>query len=332
MTTRVSAVIITLLLLAGYAVPDTIYLKGGDALEGTVLEVREDAVIVSLRGLAGSRLEVPRSRISDYGLYEIRRRRIDPASAADHEKLGDWALDRRLFAFAMQEYQTAGELAGEPIPEEILRKLRAASVGCGTDKLERADALSEEGLREEARTLYEDILANHPDCTAAEEAKKRLTALNRRTTAELRAERRARAAEAVREDVDKEIGTARALLVEGDAHRRSGQLLSGHLGAAEDAFLLAIEAYHRAGNILRELEARPEGTNRKEAFASLEKSRVAKLLEVFIDIGHNFVVKGNLIKANHYVGLSLAIDPNAPKALALRDVIGFAVGSDRFPR
>ncbi|MHC4858556.1 MAG: hypothetical protein ACYTDY_00530 [Planctomycetota bacterium] len=64
----------------------------------------------------------------------------------------------------------------------------------------------------------------------------------------------------------------------------------------------------------------------------LDGTLVKRLGATYVDVGHNYVVKGNIVKANHYMGLALAIDPNDPRALALRQAIALATASDRFPR
>ena len=64
----------------------------------------------------------------------------------------------------------------------------------------------------------------------------------------------------------------------------------------------------------------------------LDGTLVRRLGTTYVDVGHNFIVKGNLVKANHFMGLALAIDPNDPRALGLRQAIAFASGNDRYPR
>ncbi|MHC4469521.1 MAG: hypothetical protein ACYTDY_06750 [Planctomycetota bacterium] len=96
-----SATAIGVLLIASGAMAETVYLKGGGSLQGEVLELSEDALVMTIEGLEGSKVEVPLARVSDYSLYVLKRARIDKDSVPDHEKLGDWAMGRGLLAFAM---------------------------------------------------------------------------------------------------------------------------------------------------------------------------------------------------------------------------------------
>ncbi|MHC4858557.1 MAG: hypothetical protein ACYTDY_00535 [Planctomycetota bacterium] len=176
MGARGTLTVAVLLLLASVVAADTIYLKRGSTLEGKVLDLEEDAVILTLDGVKGSRVVVPLSQVSDYGVYELRRSRIED-SVAGHEKLGDWALKKGLFGFAMWEYRAALDLAGDGAEKGLREKLTVASHSCGRDKLERGTALVSEGRLLDARDFFRDIVKNHPTCPAAKEAKKRITEL-----------------------------------------------------------------------------------------------------------------------------------------------------------
>ncbi|MHC4473801.1 MAG: hypothetical protein ACYS99_22930, partial [Planctomycetota bacterium] len=174
MTRILTAAAAAVLLAAGAASADTIYLKGGASLEGEVLEMGEDALVLTLAGLEGSRVTVPLSRISDYSLYELKRARIDTKSAADREGLGDWALERGLLAFALQEYRAALKIAGDSASAALKAKLAKTSGKCGADVLERAKRLRAEGQLEDAKQLLQYILKSYPGCAAAETAKEEL--------------------------------------------------------------------------------------------------------------------------------------------------------------
>ncbi len=323
---------VLVMLLAGAASAETIYLKEGATLKGKILEVSSDAIYLSLEGLQGSRIKVPVDRISDYGLYEIKRMRIDRNSVAAREKLGDWALDRGLFGFAMWEYEAAVKIAGKDAPGELTRKLALASASCGQDKLERGYRLAQEGSLEEARRLFKDIVKSHPACPSAKRAKTEIDRLNRRIAESRIAEREKREAEESVRDLKKGLDIVKSLIVDGERLRTLGLNQSGHFGRAEDAFFGSIQAYGRSRKVLQKVGALPGAAQRAREFVKLEKTLADRHLEVYVDLGHNFVAKGNLVKANHYMGLALAIDPNYPKALDLRLAIAIATASDRFPR
>lgn len=321
-----------LLLLAGVGQAETVYLRGGGTLEGKVLELGPEKLAMTLDGIEGARVEIPLSRVADYGLYELKRARIDPSSPADHEALGDWARDRDLFAFAMEEYAASAKLVGEDAPAALAKKLKEASDRCGRDKLERGNRLEEEGRTAEAIRFYRNILEEHPTCPAADTARERIGSLRAERAQATAADREEQAKQAGIEEVEEGLALATELRDKGDRLRRLGLLESGSLGKAEDDFLGAIQAYRRAEEFLKDLAERPGADDEKTDIGARRQALRSRLVEVYVDLGHNFVVKGNLIAANRYMGLALSIDPNDPKALALRQAIAIATGSDNWGR
>jgi tetratricopeptide (TPR) repeat protein len=231
----------------------------------------------------------------------------------------------------MWEFQAALDLAGDS-PEGIRKKLSVASSLCGRDKLERGLALIGEGRLEDARDFFRDVVKNHPRCPAAKEAKGHVSELTQRILKNRREEReKAKAGKAVA-SLAEGISDAREHLARGDQLRKLGFSRSGSLGKAEDAFQASIESYGRGRKTLDGLLGLAGIERRIKEIRELDRSLVGRLGAVYVDLGHNYIVKGNLVKANRYMGLALAIDPNDPRALALRQAIGIASGTDRFPR
>lgn len=332
MIRRTMALAAALVLTAAAAGADEVYLRGGRTLRGEVKEIREKSLVMSVEGIAGSRVEIPLTEISDFGLYELKRARLDPGSAGAHEALGDWSIERGLFAFAMEEYAAAAKLAGDGASAELLKKLEDASARCGRDKLDRGDRLVAEGNRPEAIRYFRNILEEHPTCPAAGAAKERIEILKREIEAERKAAEAATAAEEETREVEEVLALVEELEETGDRMRKLGYLDSGSFGRAEDDFLAAIAAYERARDLLDRLEKRPGTAGRQAEVRKARTDLTRRLIDVYVDIGHNYVVKGNLVKANHYMGLALSLDPNDPKALALRQAIAYATGNDRWGR
>ncbi len=321
-----------LLILTGLATAETVYLKGGGSLEGRVLELSDKSLTMTIEGVEGSRVELPLARVSDYSLFELRRARIDGDSAAAHERLGDWANGRGLLAFAMDEYGLAVKISGDDATPELRNKLADSSSLCGADKLARGKKLAAEGELAEARSFFRDILKNHPTCLAAAAAREQVSVLTERINNERKmARERVRTAETA-QNVEDGIKAARKLIDEGDRLRQVGLFRSGSLGKAEDAFLAAITAYERARAIIARVAKLPAARGREKDLQASNSMIQARLLTVYVDVGHNFIVKGNLIRANRYMGLALAIDPNDPRALALRSSIAMATANDRWGR
>ncbi len=321
-----------LLILVGVAMAETVYLKGGGSLEGRVLDLSEKTLTMTIEGVEGSKVEVPLSRVSDYSLFELKRARLSGDSAADHEKLGDWANERNLLAFAMDEYALAVKISGEAVTAELQKKLDDASSRCGADKLSRAQKLVSAGELVEARSYLRDILKNNPRCPSASTAREQVKVLSGRIDKERRMARERVRAEAAAESFEDGLKSVRKQIDEGDRLRQVGLFRSGSLGKAEDAFLAAIAVYEQARAVTVRAGKMPAARGREKDLLELSSAIETRLLTVYVDVGHNFIVKGNLIKANHYMGLALAIDPNDPKALALRSSIAAATANDRWGR
>ncbi|MHC4469514.1 MAG: hypothetical protein ACYTDY_12290 [Planctomycetota bacterium] len=310
------------LLLASSSEAELVYLRGGTVIRGEVVEMRKDTLVMSLEGLEDSRVEIPFSRISDFSLYELKRARIDQASSGDHERLGDWAMQRRLFTFAMEEYSAAVRRAGDEASEQLEKKRDSAATRCAIDKLERGRALVEKGRLKEAREFFLDIVKNHPFCPVAKTADK----LVARIEEQIAAEQRKSEAEADLRDVTDGLRLVQHLIKEGDRLRRLGYLDSGNLGKAEDDFLAAIEEFRRALRLLDRVADLP-GTREKfvrEKILQVLDGVNRRLVDTYVDVGHNYILKGNLIVASRYMGLALTIDPYSPKALGLRQSISAA--------
>ncbi|MHC4469520.1 MAG: hypothetical protein ACYTDY_06755 [Planctomycetota bacterium] len=179
-----------------------------------------------------------------------------------------------------------------------------------------------------ARSFFRDILTNHPTCPAATAAREQVKLLDERIKKERKQAREKRAAAKSVKTVEDGLKTAKDLQEKGDRMRDLGLRESGSLGRAENDFLAAIDSYRRAKAVLVRVRKLPAAREKEDEIRSLEDSLQSRLLEAYVDVGHNFIVKGNLIQANLYMGLALAIDPNNPKALALRQAIAAATAND----
>jgi len=328
----IGPIVVVLLLLGTNAFADTIYLKGGGVMRGEVLSIGEDALLLSLDGLDGATVKLPLSRISDFGLYEIKRARIDENSAEDREELGDWTLSRGMFAFAMDEYKAGIGLLEEDLAVGLRRKFAEASSRCGADKFARGEALISKGKLREARAFFRNIIDEHPTCPAASAARGRITIFD----AEIRLQRELESAafekQLTRDGVRDRLKTVNELIDKGDRMRRLGLRDSGSLGRAENAFQAAVNAYEQARKILDDSMNTRAVKTKNQVMRDLHATVLRKLGDAYVDLGHNYVVKGTILRANHYMGLALALDPNNPKAHALRQSISAASSNSNWGR
>lgn len=110
------------------------------------------------------------------------------------------------------------------------------------------------------------------------------------------------------------------LIEQGERQRRLGLNESENLGKAKD--------------ILKKVGQLPAAAAdaKKADLDALGERLDERRGEVYVDLGHTYVLKGNLLQANKYMGLALATDPNDPNALALRSAITAATSNDRWGR
>jgi tetratricopeptide (TPR) repeat protein len=319
---------VLLLVPASGAAAEEVYLEGGDVFDGDVLELNDDAVVMSIEGLPGSRVEIPLDRISDYGLYLLKRERIDPASPEDRIALADWAVDLKMHSIALEEYRAAKRLLGVESTPGLDEKLAAAADACGADRLARARKLMEAGELKDAHRLLESIVEEHPRCPASRSAAKILPGLEEQIDARRERERRDRREEKALTELDERLDMVDDLIARGDRMRHLGYLDSGDLADAEDDFLEAIHAYRKASKVLDTVADLPQADARLDEREALGSELGEALIAVYVDVGYNFIVKGNLVRANHYMGRALAIDANDPRALGLRQAIAEATAED----
>lgn len=335
MTRTILIALLSIALLAVPAVSETIYLRGGDTLEGEIKNMDADSITLSPKGLEGSRIELRKSQISAYGLYLIRMRRIDPDSWEQHEALGDWAGVQELCCLAREQYEAAVDLFSDDLPDTLGDKLTAARNRCAREKQVRSERLVKEGRLDQA----EELLQEARRLVSGTELEKSVAVRIESVREQMKAQEAAQVAAQAREGRNRELlridawlETVGDLRDQAQSMRRLAFLESGDLAEAEDDFLSSIKSLRKARRILDRTGELPEVEQRTEQITAARERIVSLLGEVYSDIGHHFIVKGNLIRANHYMGLALAIDPNDPRALRLRKAIAVSASDDGFGR
>jgi Tfp pilus assembly protein PilF len=334
MRTFIATAVLALLasLVMGAPRIEQVVLSSGLVLEAEVLEMQDDALVLRLPEFGNARLVVPLGGVSEYSLYELKRVRLESGSAAAHEALGNWARERELFAFAMSEYAEAIRLAGDDASDALRAKAAESDAQCGKDKLDRANALLEAGETRRARDYLRNLLREHPTCPAAEVARSKIAKIEAVIASEAKRER-----EAVREaTAAKDVAEAKRL-IETRLERAAvlGELAllnAGSFGRAENYYVAEIEELERAMEIIEDVQttvSSDESAGRD--VAALRSQTVRRLVAAHVALGHNYVVKGNLVRARRQMGLALALDPNDPEALRLRAVIS-ENASDRLGR
>jgi tetratricopeptide (TPR) repeat protein len=304
-----------------------LFLKSGRVLSLRVVDVQDDKVVVTSREFPDGQATLPFSELSDYTAYELLASRMDQRSPQQHERLGDWAMDRKLYPFAVEQYGAAVDFADGKPSDDLLRKLDDAEHQCGSAALDRGRALMNEGRLAEARSTYADIARYEVECPAADEARRRLAeidaSLHEARVRNLDATRAGDRAQALWDRLE----SATRLRDDGDRMRNQALLDAGSIGQVKVDLQEALDTFNRALRAADTAQARSDSTAHQEEIDQLRSSLRERISDTYVELGHNSIVRGSYVQANEYMGLALATDPGNPRALALRDAIDESAGS-----
>ncbi|MBI1850220.1 MAG: hypothetical protein HYR85_07730 [Planctomycetes bacterium] len=298
-----------------------LFFKSGRTVTMEVVEVRDESVVLTVRDVPGSQAVIPFSELSDYTVYELLASRSDPSSSEAHEKLGDWAMSRMLYSFALEQYAAAIDFARPRPSDELLEKANKASRLSGADALARGESLMEEGRLADARDAFLSVVQNDARGPAADDAREKLAEINGKLHAGRVAMIEDQHKQAQVRAVDDRLAKAADLRDEGDAARQRGFVHAESLSQAAGHDRDAIDAYARALRAVDTAEEKMGGSERTEQIDELRRSIRGRLADAYVDLGRTYMMRSSLMQANKYMGMALAIDPNNTSALLLRQSI-----------
>lgn len=297
--------------LTSWAEEVSLLLVDGDLASGELVAV--DGSEVRLRS-AGTERSIPLEGIDPVHVYSLFESRSGD-SAAERLRLADYCLAHGLSAFAEREYLRAAAL--DPSCEGLAREGIEGALEQVAEALYReAEELALRGVRTEERAVLERIVEAHPGTRTALLARAELALLDRagerRAERERRAEER-RLAEVRRraEILDRYLNVKATEAAETRADAASSiKFARGHrllLDAAE-----AFEGLIPYANELAKYDAGRAGEWRQRI--------KDELIGIYIMLTVVELERHNSRQANHWIALTLLLDPENERAKELRDI------------
>lgn len=309
------------LTLAATAGAETVVTKGGTKLTGDVVRVGPKEVTLDLGGKDHATVTLPLAELAPADAYSLRREAIPAKAVASHETLGDRERNAGIDRYALYEYQDAARLAGKDAAPELVKKLDSVETRFAKNRIDAAAKLEEQGHYRAAESSLSELKRLLPGTPAAAKARPRLAALRKKSEDLMRAEERASRNALEAEVVDSGIRDARDRIAEGDRFRDRGQARGDEMLVARAAFGRAIEAYERAGGILRAVRDEPGADRSATEIDRLEGEVHERVAGTVVDFGDEALDVGDVTGAERAASLALSLDPGNPGAIALRSSI-----------
>jgi tetratricopeptide (TPR) repeat protein len=308
----------------------------GRTLRGRVLGVADGRVELTLPGLGG-KAEVSLEVLTPSSQYVVMREYLGESGLEARLRMAGFARERKMYDQAVEQYDAALALDPEN-RDEIERARREAREQAGQQKLSLGKRLllsgearaAEAHLREAAEQLDDagraearELLEQAVDEATAERAEKRLAELDERYQPAVRAHRR------------------------GQEALQQARLHAGDLADSEDFLLEAVDAFQRALERLDQIRsrdpvARPATGADEEPVPEVEDLRALRrridefearlrraLVGAYVDLGHHYIVAGDILEAHRYVGLARSLDLDDPRVRTLRRSVAAATARDR---
>lgn len=303
------------------------------SLDGRVVEVREDTVVIELTGHPGSRVAVQKALVPPDALYEIEEARMDRSDPEAWIILSRFAHDQGLHRRRMEALKHAADLDPTRIPD-IDRELAQCKQHCATEHLGAARALREAGELKRAMRLLSDTAVQDAGCVSAEEARSLLREIQADISAERAGAQAAQLDRRLLRDQYAGLSDVADLIEQADAALVAGREDLDDLVSATRSFLRAEALLESAKKSLdRTAEGRTTGksptTEGVPVAAERERLRLVvrdALVEAHVELGHVYLARGDSDSAYEHAGLAAALDPDDWSVVALRQAIGASRG------
>ncbi len=315
---------------------ETLVLKDGNPIRGTILGADDHSVTVELFDLPGSRFGIEFDRLTDFSIYDVKVRTLKTDTAEAHLELAQFCEGRQMYHFAVQELRKAAELDPSRAAD-LQTRIAALQDTCGRMFYEKGQSLLQAGRYAEAIRFFKDVTAKYPGCKFEEKAREGV-ALAEASHADEKRRAAAEQARAADEAQAAEKATAEAaarqrifgLLAKGRDLNRSGHAAAKSLGRQEDLFEQAQVLLEKARRLALALAEGPAAAPVKPGETTvIGKAQIVEevtdtLIETYVNLGFNAIQRGAFEKAFEYAGLALALDPNSESAVNLRSTIATA--------
>lgn len=201
---RLAAVVIMVGSGFGQDADETLQLKNGQLVRGTVVSFDDTGITMKSGGVE---VKYPYEQCHAYSAYELRWKKLNKDSADDHRKQGEFCKKYGLLSTAITEYREA--IARDPnLKERLEEEIRNIRTEEARRKYEEARSIllqkKEDRYREASRLLAE-VLRDYDDTPYFEEARK----LEKQLAEEIKrfnedAQKKAEAAKKDKEEAEKQ--------------------------------------------------------------------------------------------------------------------------------
>lgn len=305
-----------------------IHLKSGTVIEGRVLDVSGDAIVVEFAGVTGSRGTLKRDDVLPSNFFDLRLESLDPKTADAWLRLAEEAAALGLHTDRMWSLQNAARLDQKRAPD-IQKDIDACRNACSEQRLSVAQTFLDAGELDRARKFLKEVMNEYRGCIAVEKAKALAKSIDenleneRAKASKITDERRRLQAS------QEELQIVRDLQDRGEAALQEGRKLLERPGTAISRFDEAHALFERAWKRLVGFKppmAHDAGFAKEidaEA-ARLRESVRDDLVSVHLELGHAYLTRSSFVKATAHAGEAAALDPESPEVLALRVAIAAA--------
>jgi tetratricopeptide (TPR) repeat protein len=292
--------------LATTARAETVTLRTGESVEGSVRLEGPDTVVVHARFPEPVTLEFKRNQLTPESLFAILERRTPSADAAKRRELGETAESLGLLGAAVSEYRAVAALdpsAAKDMEARVAPLLEAIAA----DLLEDAKDLLEEGRPKAALRMLHTLLERFPKTAAAAAVSPLMGKAHELAGASAEVARRTvdpanagRAADAVAAHLEK-----------GDRARAGA---AGHTGAGGSAdaraMLRAIDHYEDAWNGAKQFPVTETGNAELDGrLRSLHAKAKSSLVQAYVATGTVLLQRRSLPAAERYCDKACELDP-----------------------
>jgi tetratricopeptide (TPR) repeat protein len=306
-------------LLASSALADSYLLRNGTELRGTVSSTDEERMTIRLDAPAGAIATFMRDQVEPHSWYVARSQTIGDDAKARLD-LARYCIANGLFFVAERELDRVVEAAPGLATAADAERARAHDGG-GKKLVELArDAIAKNDLAR-AANFVGTILRRYDDTAAAGEAPsivddiaQRRGELEQQRVAEMQrraVEKKTAAQVAILKDLSERVGAARRQNVIG--------LKSKDLSSAQEAFTSALR---RFAAVTTEIDAQASRNQDDQELlprlAELRSTCLTESIEVHVNMGSTYVVRGSYTKAAEHANDALALDPKSAYARDFR--------------
>ena len=316
---------------------ETVHLKRGKPITGEVVEVRNDAIVLTRKVGKGSvRQSIKFSRISSNSLHAILVSALSPLDGADHLRIARIVQAAGLYATAQRHFRQSHP-AGSPIPADLASEIAR----CQAKDIEHLMKRSRDELAKEhfsaARRVAMILMRrhhDHPDATKIPRYLKTISDLYEAARKRDAAIARSRKAKDLFKRAEVKIGGVEKWIGKARIRETRGLNRSGRFSSARLEFESGIKFLGNAEvDISKIRQSKFIPAELRPKVRDLENLIIDLQIRLRLHIASQYTVRGSYGTALTYVNAALAYDPEDKNALNARARIeGAAAESGRIGR